>query len=142
MTDIFTGMIGTFQSMATASKIFWIIMAVLFVISIVIGIKEKAEEGGIAAGIVTGMVVFRYVDDCKWMRDLRRAEWYISVPVSIVGIIAGLLLSMALIAAGEPLLRRKLILPALLLKIIGISVIAGIAMMIIGSIGDGGFIAF
>lgn len=52
-------MIQFFTNLPTGPKIFWIILAGIFLFSIYVAISTKGKEGGIAAGVITGFV-FRF----------------------------------------------------------------------------------
>ncbi len=89
-------MIRYFTNLTTGPKIFWIFLGCIFIFSICVAISTKGKEGGIAAGVITGLAVhFSVILEnkglMKWIRSSK--EWYI-----IAAILAGMIVSMAIFA--------------------------------------------
>ena len=86
-------MIRYFTNLQTGPKIFWIFLGCIFIFSIYVAISTKGKEGGIAAGVITGLalhfsVILQNKGLMKWVNSDK--EWYI-----IAAMLAGFILGMA-----------------------------------------------
>lgn len=89
-------MIQFFANLSVGAKIIWLILVCVFAFSIYGAITTKGEEGGIAAGVVSGLVIHSFVilENKSLMRfadRFRYAEWYV-----VVGVIIGFFVCLGL----------------------------------------------
>ena len=125
-------MIDFFTNLPMSGKIIWIILAAIFLISVIRAVVTKGKSGGIGAGIVGGLAASIFLDAV-------RPPWYIMIP-AVIAVFAA---SAGLLTWSQMLVeKKKMRLFAVLVKILSIAGFTIIGFRIITSIGNGGMIAF
>ncbi len=144
-----SNMIQYFANLSVGAKIFWIILAVIFIFSIYVAITQKAKAGGIAAGVITGIAIYASVilqnkSLMKWVSLFHYQEWYIVVAV-IAGFFVSLFLFLFLGAGSFAAADNKssfIKFLAVLLRIFSAAGLAVTFLFVFALIRNGGVIYF
>ena len=140
-------MIRFFANLSTGPRIIWIILGCNFLFSIYVAISTKGKEGGIAAGVITGLVIHFSVilqnkELMKWIDSGK--EWYIVVAM-IAGVIIGMAIFAGILMAAVQANRNKGFLESFLAVLFRIIGAAGCVLILIFAflqIGNGGVIFY
>ena len=125
-------MVDFFRNLTLGVKIIWMVLAAIFLISVIRAVVTKGESGGIGAGIVGGLFASVFLDAV-------RPPWYIMIPavIAVFAACAGMLTWSQMLVE-----KKKVRLFAILVKILSIAGFTIIGFRIITSIGNAGMIAF
>ncbi len=141
-------MIQFFANLSVGGKIIWLILVCVFAYSIYGAITTKGKEGGIGAGVVSGLVIHSFVilENKSLMRfadSFRNAEWYIVVGV-IIGFFICLGLFFGLLSVTYPSKRNSGVgsFFLVILRIISVAGAAVIFLFVFRLIRNGGVIFY
>ena len=142
--------VSFFSSLSTGARIVWCVLAVIFFFSLYVGITTRGKEGGIAAGIITGLlvhfsVILKNQSLMKWVGGFKYAEWYVVVGLIAGFIIVGAIFAGLAIVSMQPVERSKdftVRIAAFLFRIIIFACCTLILLFAFLLIGSGGFIAY
>ena len=140
-------MIRYFTNLPTGPKIFWIFLGCIFIFSIYVAISTKGKEGGIAAGVITGLaihfsVILQNKGLMKWVKSGK--EWYI-IAALLAGFILGMAVFVGILMAAIGAKQNKGFFEsflAVLFRIIGAAGCVLILIFAMLQIRDGGVIYF
>ena len=126
-------MIHFFSNLSTGPKIFWIILGCIFLFSIYVAISTKGKEGGIAAGVITGLlihfsVILQNKSLMKWVNSDK--EWYIVVAL-LAGFIIGMAIFVGILMASIQAKQNKGFLESFLAVFFRITGAAGCVLILI-----------
>ncbi|MBR2123199.1 MAG: hypothetical protein IJ930_09810 [Lachnospiraceae bacterium] len=142
MNGIVDTVTSFYLNLPTGVKVFWCILAAAALISLIRAVFGR-EGGGIAAGIILGLAVSIFLPDSKLFTFLGDLPPYFLIPLGIVGVIAILFaVGGMLMLSTEWYPDKRLRLPAILLRIPAIAVISALAVLVITSIGNAGYVFF
>ncbi len=149
MGTFFSDIIQFFANLSTGGKIIWIVFAGIFLFSISIAVKTKGKEGGIAAGVVTGILVhsvfiLKNKSLMKFADLFKYEEWYVVVGV-LIGFFAAMVIFIVLMGISAPSNRNgssRSFFFSILLRIIGIAGAAVTILFAFVLIGIGGIIFY
>lgn len=133
--------------MTTGLKIFWIVLGCIFLFSIYVAVTTKGKEGGIAAGVITGLwiwfaVIMQNKGLRKWIGSTK--EWYLVVAM-LAGFIIGMAIFGVILMVSVQANKNKGFLEsfaAVIFRIIGAAGCVIILFLAISQIGNGGVIFY